>query len=174
MKSKKHEKLVTALFSWETGLTKLGECIVQFQRIEEVLSICISSMIGRSRIIGEIVTTEMSYRAKVSVYRALFIYHYGSDLLHKDISELLARLNWAEQERNSMVHSLWDASEKFPETIKRSKAACSKKGLKVNMEHITPEDIEDLANLYEGIATDLIYLTELHLPKVKIKFNKIT
>lgn len=161
---------MTALTSWENGLTKLGECIVQFQRIEDVLSLCISAMIGRSRKIGKIVTTEMSYRARVSVYRALFIHHYGSSLLHDDVSELISRLNWAEQERNQLVHSLWDASEEFPETIKRSKAACRKQGLKVDKEHITPEELEDLANLYEGISTDLIYLTEMHLPKIKFKF----
>jgi len=159
LKSKEHKNLVIALASWETGLAKLGECIVQFQRIEEVLSICISSMIGRSRKIGKIVTTEMSYRARVAVFRALFIHHLDADKLHGDILELITRLNWAEQERNSLVHSLWDASEEFPETIMRSKAACRKQGLKVDKEHITPEDLEDLVNLYEGIATDLIYLT---------------
>ena len=170
MKSKDHEKLVTALMSWENGLNKLGKCIVQFQLIEEVLSVCISSMVGRSRKIGKIVTTEMSYKARVAVYRALFIHHFGTDSLPDDILELISRLNWAEQERNSLVHSLWDASEEFPETIMRSKAACRKKGLNVDKEHIRPEELEDLANLYEGIATDLTYLTERYLPKVKIKF----
>ena len=160
---------MTSITSWETGIAKLGECIVQFQRIEEVLSACISAMIGRSRKIGKIVTTEMSYRARVALYRALFIHHYGSETLHEDILALIGRLNWAEQERNLLVHSLWDASEEFPETIKRSKAACRKQGLKIDKEHITPEELEDLANLYEGIATDLIYLTELHLSKLKIK-----
>ena len=170
LKSKDAEKLITALISWEEGLGKLGECIVQFQRIEEVLSACISAMIGRSKKIGKIVTTEMSYRARVSVYRALYIHHDGADSLHEDILELISRLNWAEQERNKLVHSLWDASEEFPETIKRSKAACRKQGLKIDKEHITAEELEDLANLFEGIATDLIYLTGYHLPKINIKF----
>jgi len=161
---------MTALISWEQGVGKLGECIVQFQRIEEVLSICISAMVGRTKTIGRIVTAEMSYRAKVSVYRALFIHHSGANPLHEDISDLVRRLTWAEQERNQLVHSLWDASEELPETIKRSKAACRKQGLKVDQEHIAPEDLEDLANLYEGIATDLIYLTELHLPKIHLRF----
>jgi hypothetical protein len=170
LKSQDHQKLMTALNSWEEGMTKLGECIVKFQTIEEVLSACISAMIGRSRKIGKIVTAEMSYRARVSVYRALFVHHLGCDTLHEDVSELIKRLNWAEQERNSIVHSLWDASEEFPETIKRSKSVCRRQGLRIDEEHITPEEFEDLTNLFEGIVTDLIYLTELHLPRIKIKF----
>ena len=70
MKRKEIDKLVQALTSWEQGLARLGECIVQFQVIEDALSICISAMIGRSRKVGGIVTSEMSFRARLSVYGA--------------------------------------------------------------------------------------------------------
>ena len=75
MSKKKIEKLALALTSWENGLARLGECMIEFQRIEDALSICISAMIGRNRKIGEIVTCEMSFRAKVSIFSALFL-HY--------------------------------------------------------------------------------------------------
>ncbi len=57
MRRKEFEKLVRSLESWEEGLARLGECIVQFQRIEDALSLCISAMVGRSRKVGEIITT---------------------------------------------------------------------------------------------------------------------
>lgn len=89
MRRKKAEQLVQALNSWEEGLARLGECIVEFQRIEDGLSMCISQMIGRSRKVGEIVTSEMSFRAKVSVYGALFLHSLGKESLPNDVSELL-------------------------------------------------------------------------------------
>lgn len=72
MKSKKHEKLVRALDSWEIGLARIGECVVQFQRIEDAMTLCIAALIGRDRTVGEIVAREISFRAKLSVFSALF------------------------------------------------------------------------------------------------------
>lgn len=44
MRRGKVEKLVQSLTSWEEGLARLGECIVQFQRIEDGLSVwCLSA-----------------------------------------------------------------------------------------------------------------------------------
>jgi len=163
------ERLTTAFHSWQDGLARLGECIAEFQRAEDVLSICISAMIGSGEKIGKIVTSEMSYRAKVSVYRALFIHHLNGKELPKDISGLVSRLYWAEEERNTLVHSIWDASEDQPEAIERQKASCRKKGLVIDQAHVTPDDLRELARLYEGIATDLIYLTRKNLPKVAIR-----
>ena len=65
------EGWATAMLSWEHGLARLGECLVWFQRIEETLSFAISALMGTSRKVGEIVTSEMSFRAKVAVYSAL-------------------------------------------------------------------------------------------------------
>ena len=95
MQPKKIDELIQALASWEEGLARLGECIVQFQRIEDALSICISAMIGRSRKVGEIITSEMSYRARVSVYGALFLYSLKADILPEDVADLIKRLYWA-------------------------------------------------------------------------------
>ncbi len=171
VRSDKIKKFETVIYSWEEGLKNLGNCIAQFQIMEEVLSLSISAMIGRSKSIGRIVTSEMPFKAKIAVYRALFIYHYESSNLPKQIKELISRVYWAEQERNAIVHSIWDASEDQPGKIEREKTACSKNGLRKYKEHITPDDLDDLANLYEGIATDIIGLTEKYLPKIKIKIQ---
>ena len=61
MRLSKRERLLQALNSWEEGLARLAECIVTFQRIEEMLGFCISTMIGRSRKIGEIVTARCRF-----------------------------------------------------------------------------------------------------------------
>jgi hypothetical protein len=163
---KRIQKLTTALFSWEDALKHLGECVVQFQRIEDTLCLCISAMIGRNRTIGAIVTSEMSFRARVAVYRALFIHHCGDSGLPEDLGDLIKRLYEAEQERNALVHSLWDASEQHPEYVRREKSSCGRKGHSRTVVHHTPEELEDLANCFEGIATDLIGLTQAASPRV--------
>ena len=121
MQRKKFEKLVQALTSWEDGMARLGECIVQFQRIEDAISVCISAMVGKSRKVGEIITAEMSFRARVATFGALFAYSLKSESLPEDIAELVSRLLWAEQQRNTLAHSLWDTSEGKPDSIRREK-----------------------------------------------------
>ena len=171
MRRKKVENAVRALRSWEEGLARFGECIVQFQRIEEALSICISALIGRSRKVGEIVTTEMSFRARVATFGALFLHTLKADKLPDDVIQLVQRLHWAEQERNTLVHSLWDASESQPDSVHRSKKKIRKNGLTEDDEHFTPSDFDDLNRLFEGIVTDLFYLTSLHLPKLERRLS---
>ena len=167
MRRKEVEKLVQSLTSWEDGLARLGECIVQFQRIEDAVATCISAMVGRSRKVGEIITAEMSFRARVATFGALFAYSLKSSTLPDDITELISRLHWAEQQRNMLVHSLWNASESKPDSIRREKKSIRKSKLAVAEEHFTPEDLDDLNRLFEGIVTDLFYLTSNHLPKVE-------
>lgn len=167
MRRSKVEKLVQSLTSWEDGLARLGECIVQFQCIEEALSVCISAMVGRSRKVGEIITAEMSFRARVATFGALFGHSLKLATLPEDISELISRLHWADQQRNTLVHSLWDASESKPDSILRKKRAIRKNNLAASEEYFTPNDLEDLNRLFEGIVTDLFYLTSEYLPSIE-------
>ena len=167
MRRRTVEKMVQSLTSWEDGLARLGECIVQFQRIEDALSVCISAMVGRSRKIGEIITAEMSFRARVATFSALFTHSLKESTLPGDVTELISRLHWAEQQRNTLVHSLWDASESKPDSILRKKKTIRKSNLAISEEHFTPDDLEDLNRLFEGIVTDLFFLTSEHLPSIE-------
>lgn len=58
---------------------------------------------------------------------------------------------------------------KFPDTIRREKTSSKKGRLTVTEEHLTPDDLEELGRLFEGIATDLFYLTSKHIPKLEDK-----
>lgn len=167
MRRSKVKRLVQSLGSWEEGLARLGECIVEFQRIEDSVAICISALLGRSRKVGEIVTAEMSFRARVAVYGALFAHCMKAQALPKDIQDLISRLHWAEEMRNTLVHSLWDASELNPDSILRKKKAVRRSTFSVSEEYYTPEELEELHGLFEGIVTDLFYLTSEHLPNME-------
>lgn len=159
----------TSLTSWEDGVARMGKCVVNFQRIDQTLNMCIGDLIGCSRKVGEIVTSEMSFREKVVVYSALCHHALRPNKLPDDLHDLVKRLHWAEQERNKISHSLWDASEKFPETIGRKKTSASKGRLTTMEEQFTPDELEELGNLFEGVSTDLFCLTPLHIPKLSRK-----
>jgi hypothetical protein len=167
MQRKKVDKLVQALTSWQDGLMHIGECVVQFQRIDDCLSACIGRFIGSNRLIGEIVTAEMSYRVKVSVFGALFQQKLNAVCLPSDVTELIGRLHWAEEQRNTLVHSLWNASEANPDSVRREKKAIRKKVFSMTTEHRTPEELEDLNRALEGIITDLIFFTCEHFPNIR-------
>jgi len=108
----------------------------------------------------------MSYRAKVSVFGALFQQKLDAETLPADVTELIQRLHWAEEQRNTLAHSLWDASEANPDSVRREKKAIRKKVFSTTTEHLTPEELEDLGRSFEGIITDLIFLTTEHFPNL--------
>jgi hypothetical protein len=91
--------------------------------------------------------------------------------LPQELRDLVSRLHWAEQERNTIAHSLWDASEKNPNAIRREKTSSKKGRLTVVEEYLTPEDLEELGRLFEGVVTDLFYLSVRHIPKLERKLR---
>lgn len=160
------EDSAKAIQSWEEGMGHLGKCLVEFQRIEETLSMCISAMVGRNHRIGEIITCEMSFRARVAVFAALFTELLEKPKLPKDVDDFIKKIYWAEQERNTLTHSVWDASPNEPESIVRSKRAIRKKIYSRVSENYSPDDLFELTEIFEGICTDLWYFTSKYLPKV--------
>jgi hypothetical protein len=127
MKSRSLKRHIKILKSWEDGLARIGELIVNFQRIEEAIGLSIAAMVSREKNVGEIIASELSFRAKVDVFGALFIYRSKEVNLPADVSELIGRLHTAEQRRNSIVHSWWDANTRKPSTIRRKKVSCRSK-----------------------------------------------
>jgi hypothetical protein len=157
-----------ALESWEEGLAHLGRCVVAFQQIDEVLNACISAMICRDKQVGSILTVELSFRAKISVYGALFLHRGALTEIPIDVREVIARVHEAEAQRNAYVHSHWDANMKHPGSVKRSKSICrARKGLSRNQEFPTPEELEVQSESFENIAEDLLFVTVEHFPKLQ-------
>lgn len=147
-------------------MARIGEVIVHFQCIEEAISQCIAAMVSWERRIGEIVTSELSFRAKVDAFRALFLHRSRLANLPSDVTELIGRFHAAEQRRNVIVHSCWDANYHKPTTIKRQKVACkSKKGLHKVTQEIEPEKLEEDIRDFDGVADGLLYFMNECLPK---------
>ncbi|MHB9052410.1 MAG: hypothetical protein ACYC5F_00240 [Thermoleophilia bacterium] len=160
-----------ALRAWQEAMANLAESIVWFQHIEATLSICSAIFADMEEEIGEIVTSEMSFRARVATLSAPATHHSATDYLHDDIKGLLRRLRWAEEERNRLVHSMWDLNGKKPGAIQRTKKAIRKNKHREEFEDFVPDDLQDLRNLFEGINTDLVYLLSKHYPRFRGQFH---
>jgi hypothetical protein len=165
------EEITADLNAWHSGMSNFAECLVWFQHIENTLGICICAFGAIDEEIGQIITAEMSFRAKVSVLGALASNASGQEDLHEDIKDLLNRVRWAEQERNRLVHSIWDLCDKKPGTIRREKRVIRKNKHRVDEENFDPEDFEELQGLFEGINTDLIYLFSEHYPDLEDRLH---
>ena len=112
-------------------------------------------------------TSELSFRAKVNVFGALFLHRSRLVNLPPDVSELIGRLYAAEHRRNVIVHSCWDANYHKPSSIMRQKVACkSKKGLHKVTEEIEPEELEEDIRDFDGLADDLLYFMDECSPEV--------
>jgi hypothetical protein len=154
------------LESWEEGLARLGSVIVAFQRIDESLARAIGSMVARERNVGDIMVTELSFRGRVATFQALFLHRTKFDKLPEHVREVVKRIVTAEQIRNKLVHSDWDANTRKPTTIRRTKSALrGKRGLDRTLEELRPTDLEEIAASFEGIADDVWFVMGQYLPK---------
>lgn len=170
LKGIKIQRIAQSIKTWNEGMREFGECIVMFQTLEDILGTCISKLGCRSRGAGEILLAEMSFRARVSAYGALFTHLKKATLPPIEIKHLIGRLHWAEETRNKLVHSMWSLDERQPEIILRKKKSNRKSLHLANTEDYTLEELQELRTLYEGIATDLIVTTSEHFPRLKIRY----
>jgi len=158
------EEARNSLLAWEEGMARFAESIVWFQRIEHTLSICISVFSSIDEQIGQIITARMSFKNRVDTLAALLSHYSGANGITDDVKELINRLRWAEQERNRLVHSMWELSEENPGQIERTKRTIKKNKHMAEEELYFPADFEELQGLYEGINTDLVFVLSKAYP----------
>jgi hypothetical protein len=128
-------------------------------------------MAGTTDEIGLIVTSQMSYKVRVTTYAGLAQHLVNATALPDDLAELVKRLWWAEEERNRLVHSIWDLCDENPGVLRREKGGLRKHKYTSDIEDFLPADLEELRDLYEGIVTDLVFLTGEQFPHLKEKLH---
>ncbi len=165
MPRRSHKRNLQILESYRDGMAALGEALAYFQHLEDSLACCIAVLTVREKKVGLIVSSELSFRAKVSVFVALFLHRLRLPELPKDMKEFVGRLYEAEQRRNTMVHSCWDANIRNPSAIVRRKRACRRNGLVEVTEDVEPDHIEEDREDFEGLGKDLWYYMHEYAPK---------
>jgi len=112
----------------------IGEVIIAFEELDDMVSGAISAILSRGDDIGRVVTAQLSFKTKVDMFGALFKADRPKSTITKIIDELCAGCHFIEEERNKIVHSKWKTNWQAP-GIQRSKfTARAKHGLKETKE----------------------------------------
>jgi len=162
---------IASLEGWEEAKSNLAGCIIHFQYIERLLSISISALSGIDQEVGDIVTNEMSFRARLATFSALLTHRAETGQLPKDIEELIKRIIRAEQERNRLVHSLWVFAEDKPGVINRQKSSIRKNRYSTQDEDVSLEELEETESSFVGIIDDIFYTLTKYYPSIEKKLQ---
>lgn len=158
-----HRALIEASEGWRITTELIGSVVTSFQKIEENFAICVSTLISDNPVLGSIITSEMSFKAKVGIFRSLAIYRAKKHELPEGFEDILRRSLAAEQRRNTLVHSYWDPSPEHPDKAYRVKPASrSKTGFKFSHEEISAEELQKDIDEFDSISEDLMNCFEEH------------
>lgn len=134
----------------DTGLLRsLGELVVAFSVLEESLKLgIIGALPFEDRVATEVLITGMSFSVLVEKFGALHFEltpHFRNQV--KEFSAYLLQLN---DERNTLIHSLWllEPDNAVARTFRTS--AKAKTGLRTKSQDITQEHVRDLVTKLRG------------------------
>lgn len=149
--------LLKAAEGWQEIVRLIGNHITAFQKIEENLAHCIALLITDDDLnIGAIVTSELSFKAKLGVYTSLVIYRLSEGELPQAFADFVRRAHVAEERRNLVIHSYWDPSSENPIFAQRVKpSAKSKKGFVRAFEEVPPSSLENDIKEFDALS-DLV------------------
>ena len=95
-------------WEWEKVVHGLGLPCVEFQMLETLIKAAISEFAASDdRVLGSLITAELSFNASVELLYALFEYQWEGSSRPKELKAILGRCVTAESKRNQLIHSNW-------------------------------------------------------------------
>lgn len=126
----------------------IGRVIESFSFLEESLANIITILLDVDNEVGEIVTSELSFKGLLNLFSSLFKYKYDrGDFVVEDedpeerLKELLKLCYRAEEERNKIVHSSYVARR-----YRVKKTAKARSGLKTIIENLDASRMLDISD----------------------------
>ena len=136
-------------------LQALGQITADFQVLEETISSFILDLIGAEPDVGEIITSELSFRKLIDLLSALFKHQVRNDTKIAEMERLVLRANVVEQKRNTIIHSGW-ALGNTDETITRVKTTAKQRhGLRVQSVEMDTVMLKQIADEIAELSADL-------------------
>lgn len=127
----------------EKHFAAIGRVVAHSTTLESRIAVFLWKLISSDQLIGQTVTAELSFRARV--LDALGRYRIQNLPLLQELETLLNLALQAGEKRDRIVHSFW-GGEKHPDGRTRLKITAKKgKGLKWQVEPTTPEHIATVA-----------------------------
>ena len=130
----------------ETTLPKaLGETVLWFEELDNQISTAISFLLRRGEDVGLIVTSELSFRAKVNLLLALFRNERPESENLDLLRELCSGCIQIEARRNQVMHSTWLPDLNRAGVTRHKYTARGKHGLREQVERLTLNQVDAIS-----------------------------
>src|SRR5205809_6253592 len=106
-------------------LRAIGDITVNFALLESSLSTFVSQLIGADQRLGQIITTELSFRNLIALASSFNRFREVAPASVATCEALLNRALKAEERRNAVVHSMWAVGH-TPASVTRVKVSAKK------------------------------------------------
>ena len=133
----------------------LGKIAVNFSSLEIYLSFLIWNLSTSELKVGKIITSELSFKAKVALFASLYRLQVGDIKKGSDVEKLIKSLMKAEDERNMVMHSSWLVDEKNTKVTRYKVTSKLKHGLKDEFEDFTVNDLNKIADFISSTGREL-------------------
>ena len=148
----------------------LGKVNVYFAALESQIEFLTWSLINSEQMIGQIITSELSFKGKVNLLSSIFIYRVENEEHQDELDAILTKAIQVEERRNVVVHSQWLGGGPGPNHLRIKKTAKKGKGIKHQFVHVSTEEIEGIADDASLVAGDLQdFLVKIHMPNPDMK-----
>jgi hypothetical protein len=140
----------------------IGRIVVEFQNMEQWLTFCVWELVGPDQYVGQMVTARLSIKYKRDLLASLFKHHCQDQKVRDELRALLGEVAEAEDRRNELLHSLWGFTGIDQPVVHRRKINTTiKKGLAHDMEAMTPEALDAIADGFKSLTVKIAnFLTD--------------
>jgi hypothetical protein len=143
--------------TWEIGdksesfLKALGKITSRYALLEELIIGNINILVGGD--CASIVTAGLPFSRSLTILGA--IYRQQNNLEENDeypplLKKLLTQSEKAEEERNKIIHSMWQNTHIRGALIRTKHNISRKKGLKIDREIVSPANLNDVADVIQN------------------------
>lgn len=143
-------------WEWEQVVHGLGVVCIEFQMLETVLKAGIGELAAKDdRILGSLISAELSFKGLVDLLYGLVEYEWEGSNHPKELKLILGRCIAAEGKRNQLIHSNWYEPTTEQGVTRVKFTARNQKGLRMQNETVTPEDMDKIAEELRACRMEL-------------------
>lgn len=141
-------------------LRALGRLSFEFSRLETLLGCTVGYLTNPTDVnIGQILVSEMSFRARVAALSALYPARVKKQFDKDALASFLSSAHSAENERNKLIHSFYRLKEVGSASAIRIKVTAKERGgMKIQSETVGAASIAERANNICRAAGQLRFL----------------
>jgi hypothetical protein len=136
-------------------LTQIGDITVSFALLEQTIQFMIWSLVNEHQRIGQIITSEMSFRNLRALLISLYIERNGKDSGYEQLRALMIRAGQIEEVRNQITHSIWGAGHSPLSIIRIKTTAKEKYGFQTKYEQYTEGSLKEISDNIKTLVTEI-------------------